>query len=167
MKKNNWKKMNKNRLLTGLVIVLAIMNVVLLSFLWFSRSDKKTNKRWNNQSKRVESFFDRKLNLTESQSLAFEKERKDHFKTTLPLVKEIQADKRKMVTMLGQGVDSLHIEAVLQSINEKNNNLERLNFWHIKTLREICTDEQKPKFDKIINRIGSRNHRQGRKAKGM
>ncbi|UII29344.1 periplasmic heavy metal sensor [Fulvivirga maritima] len=156
--------MNKNRLLTVLVIVLAVMNLALISFWWYSKPEQKQNKKWPNRGKRVESFFSRQLGLTEDQAQAFETERKEHFKATMPIVKEVQSEKKKIVSMLGQGADSLQIEAVLQSINDKNNDLERLNFWHIRNLREICTDEQKPKFDKIIKRMG--NHRPGRNAKG-
>lgn len=147
-------KMNKTKLLTGLVIIMVVINLLLLSFLWVSRPEDRITHRSRNKHQRVENYLSRQLELTNDQTKAFEEQRKEHFKATRAIFKDIQRDKKKMIEMLSSGADSISIERVLTDINKKNKKLERLNFWHIKKLRDICSEDQKKKFDKIIYKIG-------------
>lgn len=146
--------MNRNRLLIILVAILVVMNVGLLSLLWLSKPDYKRTRGDRERQKRVENYFSKKLDLSEEQERLFEQQRKKHFRETRALIKNIQADREEMITMLQNGADSLAIEQVLERINGKNNDVERLNFWHLRNLREICDDNQQKRFDKIMHRIG-------------
>ncbi|UII23107.1 Spy/CpxP family protein refolding chaperone [Fulvivirga ligni] len=146
--------MNRNRLLIILVAILVVMNAGLLSFLWLNKPDYKRTRGDRERQKRVENYFSKKLDLSEEQERLFEQQRKKHFRETRALMKDIQADREEMITMLQNGADSLAIEQVLARINEKNNDVERLNFWHLRNLREICDDNQQKRFDKIMHRIG-------------
>ena len=155
--------MGKQRTLIIAVVILTIMNIATLSFLWFSKSDKRHHRNMRQQPN-VENYLTRKLKLSKEQADEFKTARRKHFENTQSLLRSLHADRHSLSEMLSN-VDTIKQNELILKISNKNAQLERLNFLHFQNLRAICTEEQKQKFDSVISKVIDKGTRFRKKLK--
>lgn len=143
--------MNKQRILIIAVVVLIIMNIATLSFLWFSKPNERHHRRMRKEPD-VERYLIHKLDLSKEQAKVFKTARKKHFEKTQSVLRSLHSDRQRLTQMLSD-IDTTNRDGLLNEISVKRMEVEKLNFIHLQTLRAVCTDEQKQKFDSIIFKV--------------
>jgi len=146
--------LQRDKLLMILVGVLVVLNIGTLSFILLMPG-KPDRMAMREGGIRVQDFLDRELNFNKEQKEQYTKLREDFFhdgsgrkfprrseamQALLDLVPEENVDMdevRKRAAAIGE-VEAEHVLAL---------------FNHFRQVRAICTDEQKPRFDRLIRDV--------------
>lgn len=147
--------MNRNQLLLGLVIVLALFNVVLFYKYYF-----ETRPGAANSDKSMHSWLDKTLELTDSQEVQHVKIRNAYFEQLRTMNDSIKQIKSRYVAQAAQFdlTDSLSTYWN-DSINRWYRRANELTYRHMRNVRTILTDVQKPKWDSLMQIVILRKDR--------
>lgn len=148
-------KSPRSKILILIIVALLISNVVLLGFMFFG---KKDNRKPQDRGKSFSEYFEKQLGFTPEQSATFEELSAKHFENLRPLLKEVRIAKDSMFRLmrLSQVSDSA-LDNAAAYLAQKEKAQELQSFRHFSKVRELCTDEQKPKFDSLISRMINRS----------
>lgn len=106
-------------------------------------------------------FFEKELDLNEKQRKQYRDMRKSHFSESIKKRKEQQELREMMFNNLGN--ESFNVDSVALLISSRQSEMEIGMFKHFKSVRELCTEEQKVKFDKttkfILKKMGDHGSR--------
>lgn len=147
-----------NRWLTIVTLLLLTANIVTLALLW---TNKKADKEHFDPQQappqqlgsggQVFEFITRELQLDSAQQETYKKLRDDHQLQIKPLQDSIGRSKDNFFDLLKQENIS---DSLVETFSKKIGNLELqrdiITFRHFQKLRAICSEEQKVKFDSII-----------------
>lgn len=146
-------KIDKIKLLTGLVILLLLINITTIAGIW-KLIDPRTLTMMPPPPPSPKDFIISKLNLDDDQQKVFEELRKEHFEQMRGLQEQIRDEKDAMYDLLKSSSPDtvqtyLHIARIMQS----EERLERITFEHFRKVRAICNQEQQQHFDAIIDQV--------------
>ena len=141
------KMIAKNKVIAWLIALLIIANVATLVFSWVGRF-----KHQRDNSPRE--FLAAKLNFSESQKNAYFELAKNHNENANKIRGQIKIDKENLFQLLKteQIVNTIKNNAALK-VSLSIQSLDILTFDHFKKVRALCTEEQKPKFDELIQKM--------------
>ena len=145
----------RSKILVLIIVALLISNIALLGFMFFG---KKGNPKPPERGKSFSDYFEKQLGFTPEQSAKFQQLRDQHFENLKPILKEVRNAKDSLFSImrLPDVPDSI-LENAAENLAQKEKALELQSFRHFRKVRELCTDEQKPKFDSLISRIINRS----------
>lgn len=144
--------MKKNRLLYILLIVLVVMNGFFMVKIF---GDKHPPDR--NPGK----FIAKELHFDETQMQEFEKINNVHHDAMREVSREIKELKDALFNELsGTEVNEVKINDITRRIGEKERQKGLETFYHFKAVQKICTEEQRSRFNSIIQ---DALHRHGKK----
>lgn len=151
-------KKPSNKTLIIIVITLIIINLATLSFIWFN---KPAERRWGHHSggPHVEQYLQKELGLDEEQLQAFKEMRKKHFQSTRGLTGQMHKTRKQLAKLLSSEYDTIQVEALITTLASTQAALEKHNFLHLRGLRKICNESQKPKFDSVMLKMVNRAKR--------
>ncbi len=160
---------DKNKILAIAVVALLVINIGLLAFLWLHRPhmppnpperergdimDKERDRMPDDKDRKVltqggpKEFLSHELNFSDKQIQDYDKLIEQHQKDIKAIRESMQKDRDSFWDGLsGSGSP----ESAASKIGDDQKQLELITFNHFKKVRELCTDEQKKKFDKVIN----------------
>lgn len=157
---------DKNKILTVAVVLLLIINIGILAFLWIDRVPKSPEKlppvdRLHAPDGRPlvrppgnpgpKEFLMRELNFNEQQRKEYEKLVDEHKNDMKNIRDKIRNNKEKLWDLfLKHDVDSNDAEAIATEIGAGQKETEMVTFRHFQKVKDLCNDEQKEKFDKVI-----------------
>lgn len=145
----------KSRMLGILVVILLITNVAMLVFFVFL---KPTPPQGQNRAKRggydVTVFLEKEVGFTKAQMAAYDSLRTQHWNTMKPNFNGMRIAKDSFYQQLYRAsvADSV-INAYGDSIALKQKAIDMQVFRHFQQVRNLCTDDQRPKFDSLINQV--------------
>ena len=148
---NAFKKDNFN---TILIVILIVMNLASLYFMFnhqgvfFNKPFPKHDEKKQEQSVK---FLKKELKLTKSQVKEFNKLKKElrhHSKGNKDQIRQLQ---KSLFSNIGN--EDYNVERTVESISQNHKELEMITYNHFSALRDICNENQKKKFDKIILKI--------------
>jgi protein CpxP len=158
---------SRNKLLLLIITVLVISNLALAAFLVFGKKCGPKHMRQGREA--FSNFIKKELNFSEEQSGKFQQLTTEHFEKMRPIMQDIRQAKDSFFSLMRQPdvpSDSVLLAGADQ-IAQKQKFQELQSFRHFRQVRELCNDEQKPKFDtlikKMINRSFSRGPEKGKK----
>ena len=161
-------KRSNNKFLIALVLVLILINLGTLSFIWFKKPKRHDPMRMLRGPK-VERYLQKELNLNPEQSRTFSELREQHFQSTTGLVTRMHNARTQLVSLMAKEADTVQIDSLITMISSTQAMLDRYNFQHLKKLRSVCDDTQKPKFDtlmlKVVNRMKPFRHARKKRRK--
>lgn len=96
-------------------------------------------------------FMERELGFDKSQREAFQKLKKDHFKKSASKRREMGVLRELMFENLDNS--TFNKDSIVNIIGSTQVQLEIDMYEHFRAVRNICTEEQKVKFDKMVKRI--------------
>lgn len=136
-----------NRIAAWLIGLLILANIATLTFFWIGHLK---NQRDNSPKE----FLAKKLKFNEDQKTAYFKLAKEHNEAAKIIREQIKIDKERLFQLLKteQIVDSVKNNAALK-VSLSIQSLDILTFDHFKKVRALCTEEQKPKFDQLIQKM--------------
>jgi hypothetical protein len=150
----------KNKLIIWAVIILAVLNLVLLSTLWFFKSPAPLPPPPppKDKSGGVMMFLERELGLNEDQRDRFRQLRHKHFETTRKFRNNIDSLKREILKEAFKYTpDSNYVNTLISQIAAKEKEVENEIFTHFLNLKNACNDEQKIKFESLVNEYFKKN----------
>ncbi len=154
--------MNKNKLLTGIVITLLLFNTAALIYMWTSNNKDKRS-AINSPAE----FLIKKTGMDSVQKEKYYELVKAHRKATRRLKDDLKQAREAYFSLLGKAVSDTTKEIALQKINAINSELSKITFDHFTAVRTICNKEQKVKFDaaieEVLNMMGGPPHSPGEK----
>lgn len=150
--------MKKNLLLYVLVVFLIVVN----GFFLFNYMDFGSAKK-QEQAQKPADFLLKELKFNDSQIEQFKNENQDLRDITIIMSDEVRNLKDKLFSNLSNiEVNELEIDSLATLIGNKEKEKEKKAFYYFKSIYDICNDEQKEKFKKIIKdalRRGDDNNR--------
>ena len=144
-----------NRIAAWLIGLLILANIATLTFFWIGHLKKQRD----NSPKY---FLAKSLHFSETQKNTYFELAKNHNKNANEIREQIKIDKENLFQLLktDQIVDSVKNNAALK-VSLSIQSLDILTFDHFKKVRALCTEEQKPKFDELIQKmVNSVNNQQ-------
>ena len=148
---------SRNKVLMLIISVLLISNLALVAFMVFGR--KHGGKTPKSRGEAFSNYFIKELNFSEEQAAKFQEMITGHFEKLKPIMGEVRNAKDSMFSLMRQSAipaDSI-LEKAAANIAQKQKLQELQNFYHFRQVRELCTEEQKPKFDSLILKMINRS----------
>ncbi len=141
------KSILNNKFVAWLIAILIIANVATLVFFWVGHIK---NQRDNSPKE----FLAKKLNFNEIQKNAYFDLAKAHNENAKIIRDQIKINKDHFFQLLKSDtvIDSSRNNAALQ-VSLSIQSLDILTFEHFKKVRALCTKEQKPIFDELIQKM--------------
>ena len=141
------KNILNNKIVAWLIGVLILANIATLTFFWVGHL---INQR-NNSPKE---FLAKKLNFSSNQKNAYFKLAKEHNESAQTIREQIKLEKETLFQLLkSENInDSIRNEMAFR-VSKSIQSLDILTFEHFRKVRTICNEEQKPKFDEIIQKM--------------
>lgn len=141
-------KNNQYKWMWVTIIVLALFNLVPLTILWINSHEREE------RGGRMRHFMQQELALTDSQKVAFDAERKAHFKLTRNLSDSMRIEKQEINKLLfSSNVDSALIKQHITRIAQLQTKIEWLTYQHFDRLKKMCTPEQSEKFKSTLEEM--------------
>jgi archaellum biogenesis protein FlaJ (TadC family) len=99
------------------------------------------------------SLIIKKLDFSETQIKAYGELIKEHRKIVKQTIGDNKRLKEELYGMLSLSITDTNVEKIINEISDNEKNLEIATFEHFKKVRDLCNEEQKEKFDKLIIRV--------------
>ena len=139
----------KNKLLTGLVVLLLVANAATITLFWLDKAKHPPQPKGSPQE-----FLVKELKLDAKQQEQLDVLRKEHREAADQLREKIKAAKESFFDLLKQDnpADSIK-QAAAKNVSSFTEQLDLLTLNHFQKLRAICRVEQQKKFDGIIQQV--------------
>ena len=98
-------------------------------------------------------FLAEELKFTPEQTEKFNKLRDDHFTASKKTIDEMHKSMDDMMDLIKTGGNDAKAEELATQISAKQKELQLMAFRHFKSIRELCDDKQKEKFDTVLKDI--------------
>jgi len=136
-----------NKVLSWLIGVLILANIATLTFFWIGHLKDQRNHS-------PKEFLAKSLHFSESQKNAYFELAKDHNESANKIREQIKINKENLFQLLkSEKVDDSIKKNSTLKISLSIQALDMLTFEHFKKVRALCTEEQKPKFDELIQKM--------------
>ena len=154
--------LTNKRFLWIIILVLLILNIVSLSTIWLRPWESGvTVTREFRRPLAKDHFLNTRLNFTPEQQTQFDKLLTKHRETLDSKVIEISSLRKELMGMMRNQEFTTESEKIVQSIGQKQSELELINYNHFKEIMAICNNEQKQVFIETMMRAVGPNRRMG------
>jgi len=145
----------QKNLFKRILVVLALLNLVLLIFIFFNNSKHQSLLFPKKEAyKDVSGILKKELNLTDEQALKVQKLRDSYYLKEQELEKFNKSQKDSMnVFMFSKNSDDSLIIKLAKSISANGYQRELLRYKQAKDLKEICTAEQQEHLSEIVKEV--------------
>lgn len=143
------KKIFNNKISTWLISILIMANIATLAFFWIGHFK-------NQKENSPKEFLSKNLNFSKSQKNAYFKLAKEHNESAKIIRDQIKIDKESLFQLLKSDTinDSIRNDKALK-VSMSIQSLDILTFEHFRKVRALCNEEQKSKFDELIQKMVS------------
>lgn len=149
----------KTKFLIMLVALLAITNLVLLGIL-FSKKPHGSFDRGSRREEQMKNFLLKEVGFSPEQMKAYDSSSSTHKQSMRQLFDEMKQHKEINLRNLGNNnFSDSAIEATALKAGEQQKLIEQKMLRHLQHIRNICTAEQRAKFDTSIYKLFSRKER--------
>ena len=158
----------KNKVLYIVLAVLVLLNIVSLGSMWFMKSRDRMPPvgpgmhppfGMHQQQQGIHPFMDGKMFLAEElkftpeQNEKFSKLRDEHFTSSRKLIEEMHKSMDDMMELLKTKDGDVKAEEYAAKTSAIQKELQLSAYKHFKSIRDICDDKQKEKFDVLLKDI--------------
>ncbi len=151
----------KNKVLIIIIGCLLITNIVLVAFFLMNNKEKKQR---GDRNAYVTDYLQKEVGFNKDQMTRYDSLGKRHREQVKSIFKEISENRKAILVGLASAdFSDSAINGAANSIHERQKILELDMLRHLREIRDICTEEQRPRFDtgcyKIFGRRGETNKR--------
>jgi hypothetical protein len=147
--------MDKFKFVSGVAIVLLIINLLLVGFIFFRGQG-------NFHPPRPDQIITERLQLTSSQEMQFRQLKDEHHSAVVIYRDSIRLLKKQLINGLkSDQPDQIKMETTMSEISKLERKVEIVTMNHFSSLRKICDDKQKKLFDEFIEEIAMALDRPG------
>jgi len=144
---------SRNKTLVFIIIVLLLANVaILFYFLWLKGPEKQV--RNNGNVDRFAEALKRDVGFSETQVARYKelKEAKwDKIKLRFDDLRKAKDDFFHLISV--ENVSDSLLNNAADSVAQRQKALDLQAFIHLKELRKVCTPEQEPRYDSLVQRV--------------
>lgn len=142
-----------NKVLVFIIAILLLSNIVLL-FFFLSKDEKKKEEPKKSPREHMIEKLRKEVGFSDQQIAQYEDLSNKHKESMKPLFDDIHNTKDSLYKLLQQPVppDSL-FNHYLYMIGERQKIIDQKIFAHFLSLKQLCTPEQVPKYDTVIQRV--------------
>lgn len=148
----------KYKTLLFIIAVLLISNIALVIYVFTGGScpHKPPAKDQQNKSG-ITSALEKEVGFSEQQLAQYKNLREEHWKIAKPLFDSMQKGKELLfkLTQTASVEDSV-VQNAAASIAASQKLMELQSFRHFKQVRDLCTQEQLPRYDSVLKKIVSK-----------
>ena len=140
-----------------------ILNIASLSTIWLRpwESGVTVTSREFRRPVAKDHFLNKRLDFTPEQQTRFDKLLSKHREALDSKVIEISSLRKELVGLMRNQEFTAESEKIVQTIGQKQSELELINYNHFKEIMAICNDEQKQVFIETMMRAVGPNRRMG------
>jgi Spy/CpxP family protein refolding chaperone len=151
------------RLITSAFVVLILLNATLLTALWLEHTHRLEPLLHAGHQFNHESFFAKELDLSESQTISFEKLRQEHFLKVRPEMEAIAPLKKQLVEeSFKDNPDTKKTDSLVTAIGLHQAAIERKLLLHFHQLSKLCTPEQRGRLKTVLENMSTRRMHGGK-----
>jgi len=154
---------NKDRYILIAVIVLIVLNIFSWGLLWINDSlQKREASSPKNEAafSRTNNFLTQKLKFSDSQVAEFRKMQKQHFTKMHKFEQQYKLLRDEYVALaVSPGYNSLAADSLFHEMGRINSLIQKANWSHFRAIYELCNENQKQEFRKLILNLNKRHKR--------
>ena len=146
---------SRNRNLIFIIAVLLLTNIAVLAyFLWIKKPTTDGGGHGGGRKIEMADRLKDSVGFNDEQVGQFKKLKDEHWASLKPMFDEMRNAKDNLFKLLSDpnASDSL-IDRASDVIAEKQKALDLQTFNHFKKVRALCTPEQQPKYDSMVQRM--------------
>ena len=144
---------SRNKIYLLLIGILLLSNLALVAFFVTNRPEKKEVKR-DRPGGYMKEALQNEVGFNDQQIATFDDMAAKHKQQMRPLFEDIGKTKESFYWLLTQpGTPDSILNNSAKEIGEKQRLLDLKIFTHLQNVRELCTPEQKPKFDTLLQKV--------------
>lgn len=141
-----------NKILVVVVIVLLLTNLGVLYF--YNRPETHGFDKEKSKNEQMADWMRKELGFNELQASKYIKLREKRDSLMMPLQAELKIAKLNFLTLLSSNnVKDSVIENASKRIAQKQIPIDIAYFWHFKRVQDLCTPEQQPLLDSMLQRM--------------
>ncbi len=146
---------SKIKWLTGTTVLLILLNVGIVSFMWFGQHPPRPMRPgMSGPGQDRSEVIIRELKLDEAQRKQFEQLRDEHHHTMMSVNERDRHTHEALFDLIKNGKDNTATaDSLINEIAENRKQVEHATYTHLAKVRQICTPEQQKLFDDIVIRL--------------
>ncbi|MEO6539409.1 MAG: Spy/CpxP family protein refolding chaperone [Ferruginibacter sp.] len=154
---------NKSKILITIIGILLIANIVLVSFFFLQKDERKHDKRMDRKTV-IGNFLKDEIGFNEAQMQQYDSMSTWHSKYMKIMFEANRNSKDQQFKELTVADFS---DSVMNNIADQSaatqKSMELQMFSHLKNIRALCTPAQQPKFDSLFVKVLNKRGSEGRK----
>ena len=149
----------RNKIVVLIIAVLLLTNLASLGYILWGKAGEK---RLPERGKSFSDYFEKQLGFTPDQITKFHQLRDEHFENLRPFLKDVRSAKDSLFSLMQlPNVPDSVLQRAADNLAQKEKAQELQSFRHFRKVRDLCTEEQKPKFDSLLYKIINRSFGRG------
>lgn len=146
--------LRNNKLLLLIIGVLLVANIGLL---WFYVWNKPTKVNARTQIESPPARLKRELGFNDQQATIYDSLREQHYNSIRPMFEDLRNSRDSLFKLMHQPlVDDSLIAIQSEIVYEKQKAIDLKMHRYFRSLRDLCTEEQKPKMDSFLTNLGKK-----------
>ena len=142
---------SKNRVFISIITVLLLTNIALLVFFFWVKPHG--NFRPDMRRDSIAQSLENKIGFSQEQMAQYQRLKDEHKEKIKPLFEDMRNAKEQFYRFLHQPASDSELNNAANVIGEKQKAIDLQIFRHFKELRDLCTAQQQPKFDSLIQQV--------------
>lgn len=145
--------LRNNKLLLLVIGVLLVANISLLWLYVWKKPETKDKSPMESASIRLK----REIGFSDQQATVYDSLREQHYSSIKPMFEDLKTSRDSLFKLMHQPlvIDSL-ISIQSEVVYEKQKAIDLKMHRYFRSLRELCTEEQKPKMDSFLANLGKK-----------
>ncbi len=134
-----------------IIVILLITNLAILAYFLWPKAEVNPQNDGQKPGYGLTETLKREVGLDSVQMKTLDSLRSEHWKKMRPLFEDLQTTKNNFYILLKspETPDSVILNAA-SLIGEKQKAVDLQVFYHFKNSRLVCTPEQRPKYDSLV-----------------
>jgi Spy/CpxP family protein refolding chaperone len=151
---------SKTKILVTVVILLLLTNIAMLLFFLNNKDHGKRDGRGGRDAA-MRSFLQKEIGFSDQQLQQYDSLSKQHKDQIRPSFDEMRNNREQDMKTLGQsGFNDSIIDASASRSAAMQKEMIKKMLLHFREIRQLCTPDQKPKFDSLFYKtLGKRDDR--------
>lgn len=157
----------RNKVLSLLVLVLLLTNILLVVFFMWMKPEPGKPAAKKDGHNEVMQILEKEVGFSPAQMEEYKKLKDQHWAKMKPYFGEMKAARNNYYNLLNlTSVADSTVNRLADSVAAKQKQMDLQTFRHFSQVKALCTPEQQPKFDslvqQVIKRMGGRKPRDER-----
>ena len=144
---------SRNRTLVFIIIVLLLANIaILIYFLWLKEPARAV--RNNGNTDRFAEALKKDVGFSETQIARYKELKDAKWDKIKSRFDELRLAKDNFFRLISvENVSDSLLNNAADTVAQRQKSLDMQAFIHLKELRKVCTPEQEPKYDSLVQRV--------------